>query len=177
VIGFKPGLGLVFQNRPTVGAAGQTQIIAGFSPPCWLRLQRVGSSFIGYVSNNGGAEWTQIGSATILGFNPQADIGLVTTADTGTNSRLVVVTNSRGTPIVGVSPEILNGVYGADDTNYNVATFDNLAVNTTVSISSVPNQAMSQSTATPSIPFVVNSSSGNTVTVTAQTSNTNSISF
>ena len=177
VIGFKPGLGLVFQNRSTVGAAGQTQIIAGFSPPCWLRLQRAGSNFIGYVSNNGGAEWTQIGSATIPGFNPQAYIGLVTTADTGTNSRLVVVTNSRGTPIVGVSPEILNGVYGTDDTNYNVATFDNLAVSTTVGISSVPNLATSQSTATPSIPFVVNSSSGNTVTVTAQTGNTNLTSF
>ena len=84
-----------------------------------------------------------------------------------------MVTNSRGTPIVGVSPEILNGVYGTDDTNYNVATFDNLAVSTTVGISSVPNLATSQSTATPSIPFVVNSSSGNTVTVTAQTGNTN----
>ncbi len=177
LIGFKPSTGLVFQNRSIAGAAGQTQIIAGFSPPCWLRLMRVGSSFIGYVSNNGGAEWTQIGSATIPGFNPQAYIGLVTTADTGTNSRLVVVTNSRGTPIVGVSPEILNGVYGADDTNYNVATFDNLAVKTTVSISSVPNQATSQSIATPSISFVVNSSSGNTATVTAQTSNSNSISF
>jgi hypothetical protein len=35
-----------------------------------------------------------------------------------------------GTSIIGVSPEILNGLYGADDTNYNVATFDNLAVTT-----------------------------------------------
>jgi len=96
VIAFEPGMGLVFQNRSTAGAAGQAQIIAGYSPPCWLRLQRAGSSFIGYVSNNGGAEWTQIGSATIPGFNPQAYIGLVTTADTGTNGDFVEVTNSMG---------------------------------------------------------------------------------
>jgi len=126
VIGFKPGMGLVFQTRSTVGAAGQTQIIAGYSPPCWLRLLRVGSSFIGYASNNGGTEWTQIGSATIPGFKPQAYIGLVTTADTGTNNDLVDVTNNMGNTIVGVSPEMLNGVYSADDSNYNVATFDNL---------------------------------------------------
>jgi hypothetical protein len=128
VIAFKPGLGLVFQNRSTVGAAGQTQIIAGYSSPCWLRLLRVGNSFTGYVSNNGGAKWTKIGSVTIPEFNSQAYIGLVTTADAGTNNDLVDVKNSIGTTITGVSPEMLNGVYGADDTNYNVATFDNLTV-------------------------------------------------
>jgi hypothetical protein len=128
VIAFEPGVGLVFQNRSAVDAPGQTQIIAGYSSPCWLRLLRVGSSFTGYVSNNGGAEWTQIGSVSIPGFNSQAYIGLVTTADTGTNRDLVDITNSMGTTITGVSPEMLNGIYGADDTNYNVATFDDLAV-------------------------------------------------
>ncbi len=128
VIAFEPGMGLVFQNRSTVGAAGQTQIIAGYSSPCWLRLLRVGNSFTGYVSNNGGAEWKQIGSVTIPEFNSQACIGLVTTAATGTNSDFVDVTNSTGNVITGVSPEMLNGVYGADNTNYNVATFDNLTV-------------------------------------------------
>ena len=128
VIAFKPGIGLVFQSRSAVGTAGRTQTIVGCSPPCWLRLLRVGDTFTGYVSNNAGAEWMQMGSATIPGFNSQATIGLVTTAATGTNADLVDVTNSRGTSIVGVSPEILNGLYGADDTNYNVATFDNLTV-------------------------------------------------
>jgi hypothetical protein len=135
VVGFKPGMGLVFQNRSAVGTASQTQIIAGYSPPCWLRLLRFGSSLSGYVSKNGGADWTQIGSVNIPGFNPQAYIGLVTTADTGTNSDFVNVTNSAGNTIVGISPEMLNGVYGADDTNYNLATFDHLAVNTGVGIS------------------------------------------
>lgn len=176
VIAFKPGVGLVFQNRSTFGAAGHTQIIAGYSPPCWLRLLRVGNIFTGYVSDNDGAAWTQIGSASIPGFNLQGYIGLVTTAATGPNSDLVAVTNSMGTTIVGVSPEMLNGVYSADDTNYNVATFDNLTVNTTFGISSVRNQTTAQSTVTSSIPFTVSSANGNGLTVTAKSSNTNLVS-
>jgi alpha-glucosidase (family GH31 glycosyl hydrolase) len=128
VIGYKAGLGLVFQSRSIVGTVSQSEKITDYSPPCWLRLQRVGSRFIGYASNNGGAEWMQIGSATIPGFSPQAYIGLVSTTERRTNSDLIGVTNSTGTRIVGVSPEMLNGVYGVDDTNYNLAAFDNLAV-------------------------------------------------
>ena len=81
-----------------------------------------------------------------------------------------------GTRIVGACPEMLNGIYGADDTNYNVATFDSLEVNTTFSISSIPNQTVFQSTATPSIPFTISATTGKAVTVTAKSSNTNLVS-
>ena len=148
MVAFEPSIGLVFQSRATTGAAGKAQVIAGYSPPCWLRLSRVGNSFIGYASNNDGAAWAQIGSIKITGFHPQAYVGLAITAGTGTNAGLLNVTNNMGTRIVGACPEMLNGIYGADDTNYNVATFDSLEVNTIVGISSIPNQMAFQSTLT-----------------------------
>lgn len=135
------------------------------------------------------AQWTQAGAVTIPGFNAQAYIGLAVTADTSTQiaQENLDCTNSTGTIIVGASPEMLNGVYSVDDTNYNQATFDTLTFNssvniailpgqTSVSISTVPNQTTRQSTATPPIPFAVNSSNGSTLSVTVATGNTNLLS-
>lgn len=171
-IALTPNHQVVFQSRSTQGAASQATASTGFSTPCWLRLVRTGSSFYGYVSGNGGVLWTQIGAATISGFNSQAFLGLAVTDDTSTNTSLVG-TNSYGVPIVGVCAEMLGGVYSVDDTNYNVAVFDHLALNTTVTLSTVPNQSLAQSGSTPAIPFMASSGSGKAVGITAQSSNTN----
>lgn len=141
---------LVFQSRSTVGTAGQTTTISGFSAPCWLRLLRHGNNFTAYASTSG-ALWTQVASATIPGFNSQGYIGLVATA--GINS-----TNS------------------VEDTNYNQAVFNNLTLDNSVSISTVPDQATAKSTPTPAIPFTVNSTDSDPLTVTTQSSNTNVLS-
>lgn len=185
LVAFTPGNGLVFQSRSVAGSSGETTRVAGFSLPCWLRILRSGNTLIGYVSPNT-AQWTQVGAVTIPGFNTQAYLGLAVTADTSTQiaQENLDCTNSSGTIIAGASPEMLNGIYSTDDTNYNQATFDALTCNssvnisvlpgqTSVGISTVPNQTTSQSTATPPIPFVVDSSNGNTLSVTAATDNTN----
>lgn len=174
LVALTPGNGLVFQSRSVAGSPAQTTKIPGFSAPCWLRLVRVAGTMIGYASSDG-ALWTQIGSATIPGFSSQAYVGLAVTADTSTEIGLenLDCTNSAGNVIVGASPEILNGIYSVDDTNDNTATFDSLALNSSVAISALPNQTIEQSSATPPIPFTVSSTTGNTLSLTAQSSNTN----
>jgi len=138
---------LVFQSRSTAGISGQTTVIPGFSTPCWLRLLRSGNSFIAYASTSG-ALWTQVAAVTMPGFNPQGYLGLAVTADNNTSNSV-------------------------DDTNYNQAVFYNLALNSSVSISTVPNQTTAESTTTAAISFTVGSSSGSPLTITAQSSNTN----
>ena len=172
VIAMTPGNTVVFQSRSTTGAAAQSSKTTGFSLPCWLRLVRSGSTVFGYASDNGGVQWTQVGSATIPGFNSQACLGLAVTAATSTNASLIS-TNSSGTPVLGVSAEMSGGNFSVDDTNFNLATFDNLVLASPVSISTVPDQAIAQSSSTPAIPFLVGSTSGNLLTVTAESSNTN----
>lgn len=150
VVAMAPGNGAVFQSRSTTGSPAQTTNISGFPASCWLRLVRSGNSFFGYASADG-VVWNQIGFATIPGFVSPAYIGLAVTDD-------ILSTNN------------------VDDTNYNEADFENLALNTSVSISTVPNQITPESTATPAIPFVIGSITGNALTVTAQSSNTNVLS-
>ena len=177
LVAFTPGNGLVFQSRSVAGSSGQTTRVPGFSLPCWLRILRSGNTLVGYVSPNA-AQWTQIGAVNIPGFSAQAYIGLVVTADTSTQiaRENLDCTNSSGTVIVGASPEMLNGVYSVDDTNYNQATFDTLTLNSSVNISTVPNQTTSRSTTTASIPSTVSSTSGNTLKIAAQSSNNNLLS-
>ena len=178
LVAFAPGNGLVFQDRSVAGTSGQADRISGFSLPCWLRLLRSGDSLIGYVSRDN-AQWTQVGAVTIPGFSSQAYIGLAVTADTSTQiaQENVNCTNSGGNVIVGASPEILNGIYSVDDTNYNQAFFDNLSINSSVSISTLPNQTTSQSTPTAPISLTINPGNGGTLAVAGTSSNTNLLSI
>ncbi|HTV62908.1 MAG TPA: PA14 domain-containing protein, partial [Verrucomicrobiae bacterium] len=171
LVAFTPGNGLVFQSRSVAGSSGETAQVGGFSLPCWLRILRSGNTLAGYVSPNN-AQWTQVGTITIPGFNAQAYIGLAVTADTSTQiaQENRDCTNSTGTVVVGASPEILNGIYSVDDTNYNRATFDNLSLNPSVSIATLPNQTTSHSAATSPIPFIVNASGGAALSVNVASS-------
>ena len=170
VLALTSGQQLVLQNRSTAGSSGQVTASTNLSAPCWLRLVRNGNVFTGYSSTNN-TTWTQFNSVTISGFNSQAYIGLAITA--GITNTAGPATNSFGTPIIGASPEMLGGVYSADNTNYNVATFSNLTLNTSASISTVPNQTTAQSTPTPAIPFTVGTTSGNPLTISVNSSDTN----
>jgi hypothetical protein len=170
VIAMTPGNGLVFQSRTATNAPAQTTIAAEVSTPCWLRLVRAGNNFFFYTSS-GGALWTQVGFATIPGFNTQAYIGLAVTA--GITNVVGLATNSFGTTIVGASSEMTGGQFGVDATNVNMALFENLALNTSASISTVPNQSTAQSTATLPIPFTVTSTTTNSLTISVNSSDTN----
>ncbi len=136
-----------------------------------MRLVRNANVFTGYSSTNN-TTWTELNSVTISGFNSQAYIGLAITA--GITNAAGLATNSFGTPITGASSEMLGGIYGVDNTNCNVATFSSLTLNTSASISIIPNQATAQSTPpTPAIPFTVGTTSGNLLTISVNSSDTN----
>jgi hypothetical protein len=173
VFALTPGQQLVFQTHSTTGSPSQVVAVTNLSAPCWLRLVRNGNAFASYSSTDG-TKWTTLNTVTIPGFNAQAYIGLAVTAAITNISRLA--TNSFGTPIIGASSEMFGGVYGVDDTNCNVAAFRNLTLDSSVSISTLPNQTTAQSTATPAIPFTVGSTSGNALTISANASDTNLLS-
>jgi regulation of enolase protein 1 (concanavalin A-like superfamily) len=75
-----PGDGFNFQGRDATGAAPSLATAASYAPPNnWVRVVRNGSTFTGYVSNNG-TTWTQVGVDT----NPMAttvQIGLAVSSD------------------------------------------------------------------------------------------------
>jgi Glycosyl hydrolases family 31/PA14 domain/Domain of unknown function (DUF5110) len=170
VMALKPGNYGVFQNRSTNDTAAQTVGIAGLSTPRWLRLVRSGNTFSGYASSEG-TIWNMVGSATISGFSSNAYVGLVVSAGSnqGANNG---ATNATGTVITGVSSGLQGGLLSADDTNLNVAVFGNVALNTPIHISSIPNQTTLAATATAAIPLIVTSSGGGALTLTAQSSDT-----
>ncbi|MDB5105946.1 MAG: hypothetical protein JWP91_3635 [Fibrobacteres bacterium] len=58
-----PASGATFQSRIGSGAVSAS-ITTAATVPKWVRITRVGSSFTGYVSDNG-TTWTQVGSKTI----------------------------------------------------------------------------------------------------------------
>lgn len=170
VMALKPGNMGVFQNRSTNGAVAQTINSTGLTTPRWLRLVRSSNSFSGYTSADG-TTWSLVGSATISGFSSNAYVGLVVTAGSNVGSN-INGTNAAGTVITGISAGMEGGRYSADDTNSNVAVFSNLAFNTPIKISSIPNQSTLAATATAGIPFSVTTSGGGALTLAAQSSDT-----
>lgn len=166
-IALKPGNVGVFQNRTTNGTVAQSVGFVGLAAPRWLRLVRSGNTFSGYTSVDG-ATWTLVGAATIPGFSTNAYVGLAVTASATIGSNKG--TNNYGTVITGVTAGMQGGDYSADDTNSNVAVFSNLALNTPIKISAIPNQTIPPGGAPVSIPFVVTSSGGGPLTLLAQSS-------
>jgi len=159
-----------FLLRTTNGSASQINSSATLSVPCWLRLVRNGNAFTSLTSTNN-ITWTALGSATLPGFSTQSYIGAAV-SDAITNS-VVLSTNSFGTAIVGAAAKLSGGIYGVDNTNINTAIFSGLTLANTVRISSVLNQTTPQSTATPPIAFTASATSGNQLSISASSSNTN----
>jgi hypothetical protein len=56
--------GVAFQRRASAGATSVTTTVTGVTPPRWVRLDRNGSTFTAYYSNDG-TSWTTVGSDSI----------------------------------------------------------------------------------------------------------------
>jgi alpha-glucosidase (family GH31 glycosyl hydrolase) len=163
--------GLIAMGRTTAGGASLKTVAPGFAAPCWLRLVRKGNVVSSYASSDN-VTWKPIDSVTLAGLGSVAYVGLGVTAGIGTEAE-VAGSNNFGTPVVGAAPELSGGVFRVDNTNFNVACFDSLSLNSSVSISTVPNQAAGFSMPVSPVPFTVATTGGGSVTVTAQSSNTN----
>jgi regulation of enolase protein 1 (concanavalin A-like superfamily) len=59
-----PGQGVSFQRRTSTGGTSASTTRASVTIPEWVRLERNGTTFTAWHSDNG-TSWTQIGSATI----------------------------------------------------------------------------------------------------------------
>ncbi len=96
-----PGQGVSFQRRKTDGATSLSTTNAGQSAPKWLRLQRSGSTFTAYRSDDG-SSWTQVGSDTVT-MSGSLFIGLAVTSHvagsdcTATFDNFMVTDTAMGT--------------------------------------------------------------------------------
>jgi regulation of enolase protein 1 (concanavalin A-like superfamily) len=59
-----PGQGIAFQQRTSIGGTSTTTTLVSVTIPEWVRLERNGTTFTAWHSENG-TSWTQIGSVTI----------------------------------------------------------------------------------------------------------------
>jgi hypothetical protein len=66
-VGVTHGQGAVFQYRDNAGDTTIVNAVAGIAAPYWVKLEKIGSSYSGYVSPDGFA-WTKVGTAVDLGF-------------------------------------------------------------------------------------------------------------
>ena len=91
-----------FLTRTTTGGSTNTQP-AGFSSPAspyWVKVVRSGSTFSGYISNNG-FNWTQVGTNTTITMASSVYIGVaVSSESTGTLERPCLITCQRIQPLL-----------------------------------------------------------------------------
>ena len=73
-----PGSGTAFQRRAATGAISLSTAGPAVTAPSWLRLTRIGDTFIGYVSTDG-QDWTFVGSETMK-LPATIQVGLAATA-------------------------------------------------------------------------------------------------
>ena len=73
-----PGGGVFFQRRTAAGAASLSTSIPGLAVPYWVRVTRIGDSFLGYVSEDGWS-WFLVGAET-LHLPATIQVGLAVTA-------------------------------------------------------------------------------------------------
>jgi hypothetical protein len=75
-----PGQGISFQRRTSTGGTSATTTLVSVTIPEWVRLERNGTTFTAWHSENG-TSWTQMGSATIsMGTNANVYVGLAVTS-------------------------------------------------------------------------------------------------
>jgi len=76
--------GVTFQYRPTAGATTPAPIFLSniTTLPVWLRLDRSGETFVGYVSTDNRTTWQQVAPAVTLPGYSSSILGLVNTAHT-----------------------------------------------------------------------------------------------
>ena len=115
-----------FQLRLTaLGATTASTLGPNVAPPYWVRVVRSGTNFTGYESANG-TTWTQMGSASIAGFNSTALWGLAATANNNNTNTVatfdtvtvvqppVIAAVNNQTLIAGQTLTITNGIVNPD---------------------------------------------------------------
>ncbi|WP_269522635.1 glycosyl hydrolase [Coraliomargarita parva] len=85
-----PDNGVQFQSRSSAGSATTSQS-ASATAPKWLKLERVGESLSGYVSDDG-ASWSLVGTATVSLSSPFY-VGLAGSSHDSTNADAASFTN------------------------------------------------------------------------------------
>ena len=89
--------GVAFEERAaTGGSASYISGTTGLQAPYWVRLDRIGSSFVGYYSTNG-AGWTVLGTNSIT-MATNAYIGLAVCSVANTVLNTSTFTNVLATP-------------------------------------------------------------------------------
>ena len=81
------GGGGTFQWRPTADAGSESnRTLAGIAPPYWVRLERTGDTFTGYMSADG-ETWQQNGISVDVAMNDPVLVGLAVTSHEATETR------------------------------------------------------------------------------------------
>jgi hypothetical protein len=77
VLGASPSNGFALEwDSNGDGSIDKRTVLDGYTNwPCWLKLQRQGSKFIGYSSKDGG-NWSKIGEADVPGADGALDVGV-----------------------------------------------------------------------------------------------------
>jgi regulation of enolase protein 1 (concanavalin A-like superfamily) len=87
-----PSSGAKLTTRTAVGGTTLVTTVAGFAPPNWVRLQRQGTSFRGYVSSNG-TTWTQVGATATISMAASVYVGLAVTSHSNGTLTTATFTN------------------------------------------------------------------------------------
>ncbi|HEY0715634.1 MAG TPA: hypothetical protein VGF45_23330, partial [Polyangia bacterium] len=78
-VALTPSGGAKFTRRTAVGGTTAVTTVTGWTTPNWVRVQRQGNIFRGYVSANG-TTWTQIGADATVTMNASVYMGLAVTS-------------------------------------------------------------------------------------------------
>jgi RHS repeat-associated protein len=91
--------------RTTTGGTATTQTTSFVGPayPYWVKLARVGSSFLAYVSEDG-TNWTQVGTAQTISMAQSVEYGLA--ASSQSTSRLLTAAFDHVSILSGTMPTI-----------------------------------------------------------------------
>lgn len=74
-----PGNGAAFLRRLALNETGTVKKVAGYKVPYWIKLERTGEFFTGYVSADG-ETWTQIMTTPLRKFANTVYVGLAVTS-------------------------------------------------------------------------------------------------
>jgi hypothetical protein len=87
------GNGASFQRRLAAGgASSNTDSTAKVAPPYWVKIERVGNAFSGYISPDG-QTWTQLGTAQTIAMTDPVYIGLAVTSHDAATMRTFTFDN------------------------------------------------------------------------------------
>lgn len=92
-IGVTSSNGVVFEYRNSPGGAATVITLPGIAAPYWLKLNKTGTQYSGYISPTGAANsWTQVGTTTDLGFGGATPVYIGMAVTSHNNSVLSIAT-------------------------------------------------------------------------------------